>query len=140
MPRGLENWLSIGFALILAPMLLSLAFRISQKDHLAWLMVAGVLYLAILGFDIVSRNRLGLAGATGRWVVLAFAIIVTCYGGYEMYQMFGQNPPVRVSPIGQNLTTFGWLMAIIGPYLIFAQLGTRPAVAYLTPEPKPAAA
>jgi hypothetical protein len=133
MPRGLENLLAIGFALILAPALLSFAVRISLGDQLAGLIALVPFYLGFLMFDIVAKNRLGLSGAKGRWIVLGFAIAVTCYGLFEMYKMFGENQ--RVSPLGNNLVAFGWLLAIIGPFIIFAQLGSRPAVAYLTPEP-----
>jgi hypothetical protein len=133
MPRQLENTLAIGFALFLAPALLFLAIRISLGDHLGWLAIGAMLYLTVLGFDILSKNRLGLAGATGRWVVLAFALAVLGYGGYDLYRIFGEN--VRVSPLSNNLVAFGWLLAIAGPFIIFMILGSRPAVAYLTPDP-----
>jgi hypothetical protein len=133
MPRGLENWLSIGFALVLAPMIMFMAIRTSFGDHLAWLPLVGMIYLTVLAFDILNKNRLGLSGATGRWVVLAFAVIVLGYGGFDMYKMFGEN--VKVSPLSNNLVAFGWLLAIAGPFIIFGQLGSRPAVAWLTPDP-----
>ena len=128
MPRGLENWLTVGFVLTLAPVILSGCIIASHGSHLAWIAVVVFLYLVVLSLDIVGGSRFGLSAGAGKFVVLVLGLAMLGMGGYDLYQLYGQGQ--KISPMPDGLVTLGWLCAIGGPFLIFAMLNGRQAKDY----------
>jgi hypothetical protein len=89
----------------------------------------------VVVYDLVARGQLKIATGPGKWLILAVAVAVTGYGGYELYRMHGENAKdVSVMPYG--LVTVAWLFAIAGGWIVFGQFGSRAGKDYLTPESK----
>lgn len=125
MPRGLENWLAVGFTLVLAPLIVSACIGFSDGSLLAWAAVAVILFLFLLAFDATLGARMKLAQGGGRFAALGVAVLLLGYGGYELFSLYGQGQ--SISPLPDTIVTLGWLCAIAGSFLIFFMLNSGAA-------------
>lgn len=130
MPRGLENWLALGFAGTIAPLLVSGFIQLAAGNGLAGVGFGIPAVLMLLALGLMVKN--GAAGSFGKWVVLLVAITLLGMGGYELYMIHGEAKPV--SPLPDGIVTFGWLVCIVSPWIAFFNLNGRTANDYFSTE------